>query len=224
MGFTLCAAGTLSLNRCNIEAAGFGTADADGNFTGQLTVFSTIPTPNGPIDCAAAPGTCEFAAANTGDYIENGRTPASFGPEVGIESVAVSARVGSARLGVVKVALSGPSSREVRVHYATADGSATGAVGLPGRERRPRVRAGSDVEAHLGRHRRRRDPGPGRGALRRPLRAAGGKPRRLDACDDRRWRVTGPSTTGTTTITTVITTTVGTGIITVTTTVITTTR
>ena len=120
IGYTLCADGALSINRCDVGRALFTTADAEGKFTGAFAVTPTIDTAEGPIDCGAAPGACFVGAANINDFIENGRAPVSFGPEIGVDEVAVSPEAAN-----ITVALSRPSDREVRVHWATADGSAT---------------------------------------------------------------------------------------------------
>ena len=58
-------------NDCDTTHTGFAPTDASGAFSAPFTVRRILHTPNGDVDCAAAPGTCNIGAAKITDYDEH---------------------------------------------------------------------------------------------------------------------------------------------------------
>jgi hypothetical protein len=67
---------------CAIDALTYAPTDGAGNFATQFTVRSSLSTQSGPVDCAAAPGTCMVAVVWSADPAGAVITPLSFGDDL----------------------------------------------------------------------------------------------------------------------------------------------
>jgi hypothetical protein len=65
---------------CDTSHTGFASTDGSGAFSAPFTARRTLHTPNGDVDCAAAPGTCNIGAAKISDYAEHAGAPLTFDP------------------------------------------------------------------------------------------------------------------------------------------------
>ncbi len=125
IGMAVCTAATTSINNCDISHPNLQTADANGGFQTTFVVNDQFTTSSGPVDCAAAPGTCVLGVANIGDYIEFSLTPLSFGPDISVLDTTLDEGTGGDTPAPVTVHLSRPTDRAVGVHWVAADGTAT---------------------------------------------------------------------------------------------------
>lgn len=66
---------------CDISHTGSASTDGSGAFSAAFVARRILHTPNGDVDCAAAPGTCNIGAAKITDYAEHGGAPLTFDPD-----------------------------------------------------------------------------------------------------------------------------------------------
>ena len=67
-------------NDCDTAHSGFATTDGSGAFSASFVARRTLHTPNGDVDCATAPATCNIGAAKITDYTEHAGAPLTFDP------------------------------------------------------------------------------------------------------------------------------------------------
>ncbi len=65
---------------CDTTHTGFASTDGSGAFSAPFAARRILHTPNGDVDCAAAPGTCNIGAAKISDYAEHAGAPLTFDP------------------------------------------------------------------------------------------------------------------------------------------------
>jgi hypothetical protein len=127
VGMTECEAGTTVIAEdCDVTRVHEATVGADGTFSERYVTESVLSTPNGPVDCTVAPGTCVLAAANAPQSDEFAVAPLGFdAPELTVDGVGITEGTGDMTMAPVHVMLSKPDRNPIMVHWIAQAGTAS---------------------------------------------------------------------------------------------------